>query len=178
MDGWWENQWSFSTYRMAKSSLEKHLLLYGFSSLENFGAWSLRRLSLNAAPQYKQIPARNCWPGKVSATLQTLSKLLMYYFDGVGCPINAFKVRCPFNWVCQDYNWLLPWENKSCKLQRCIYSFFLSFFDENCIPVVFTWKHDKLVPTSAHLHRRGSSAGRIWNTVHISDPTAVFWSVV
>lgn len=125
MDGWWENQWSFSTYRMAKSSLEKHLLLYGFSSLENFGAWSLRRLSLNAAPQYKQIPARNCWPGKVSATLQTLSKLLMYYFDGVGCPINAFKVRCPFNWVCQDYNWLLPWENKSCKLQRCIY-FFLS----------------------------------------------------
>ena len=163
--GWLKAVWKSIFFSMA---------LALWKTLE-LGVWED---SLNAAPQYKQIPARNCWPGKVSATLQTLSKLLMYYFDGVGCPINAFKVRCPFNWVCQDYNWLLPWENKSCKLQRCIYSFFLSFFDGNCIPVVFTWKHDELVPTSAHLHRRGSSAGRIWNTVHISDPTAVFWSVV
>ena len=48
----------FHIYRMAKSSLEKHL--YGFSSLENFGEQNSefeKSLSLNAAPQYKQIPS-------------------------------------------------------------------------------------------------------------------------
>ena len=49
----------FHIYRMAKSSLEKHL--YGFSSLENFGEQNSefeKSLSLNAAPQYKQIQAQ------------------------------------------------------------------------------------------------------------------------